>query len=76
MKQKEIIKAISKSQDNDVLVKGFADSDFLSRFLMSKIKFHTNPVTDEVDLDELWNDLNYAVDQIEKARAVVERRCK
>jgi hypothetical protein len=74
MNKENLIKAISKSQDNDVLVKGFADDDFLSRFLINTINGQTTLETGEVDLGGVSNDLGYAIDQLEKALKVVNSK--
>lgn len=71
MKKDEVIKLISETQDNDCLIKGFSETDFISQLIVQAVDNHTDPDTGEVDLDELYEDLAYSKQQIDNAKSVV-----
>ena len=71
MKNKDLLPLISKSQDNDVLVKGYSDDDYLSMLIMRFLSDNTD-VEQDVDLGSLSIDFSYAINQLQKAKAVLD----
>lgn len=72
MKVKEFIELISKTQDNDVLMKEFSEDDYLSLLLMKIVQDNTDKASERVDVNAFHNDLSYASDQLYKALVVVQ----
>ena len=78
MNKENLIKAISKSQDNNVLVKKLKVSkdDYISQIILEAVNNNTDDVNNEVDLDGAYNDLSYAINQLKKALQVVYDKSK
>lgn len=64
MKVMEFIERISKTQDNDVLIKSFENGDYLSRFIIDSASKNDNV---EVDIELFIGDLKYAISELQKA---------
>lgn len=72
MKKKELIEKISKTQDSNVLVKGFSHDDFLSQYIMNAINYDIGEEVKEDDLCSLSASLSYAIEQLKRAREAVD----
>lgn len=76
MKQDKFIKLVSKSQDNNPLVKMISSDDFLSRYLLGVIINNTDSTTGNVDVDDVLHDLEYAKHELGQAIKAVEKTIK
>lgn len=76
MDKQKLIKAISESQDNNVLAKKVSKDDHISQIILNAICNNTDAVCDEVDLDGTYNDLLYSIDQLKRALQVVYDKSK
>ena len=65
-KKQAVIKHISKSQDNNVLIKEISDTDYISQVILAAINNNTDDkgLTDCIGVN---NDLQYAIDQLKRA---------
>ena len=76
MKQDKFIKLVSKSQDNNPLVKMISSDDFLSRYLLGVIINNTDSTTGNVDVDDVLHDLEYEKHELGQAIKAVEKTIK
>lgn len=66
MDKNEIRKLISQSQDNNTLLKGYSEDDYLSKYIDESINSNDN-------VQDIIDDLSYAQKQIERAIKSIEK---
>lgn len=72
MKNKDVLKLLSDSQDNGVLIKEYSEDDFISRLIIKNLSNNTDKNQD-VDLEALLADLSYAKEQILRAQMAIQK---
>jgi hypothetical protein len=72
MKTDEVIELVSESQDNNALVNRSDRTDHLSDLIVNAIERNGDDL-DHDDLEDTSDYLAYAIDQLKKAKVVVDR---